>query len=51
MMPSDRNIFRVIGPLWGETTGHRWIPHTDASDAELWRFLWPALEQMAEQTN
>ena len=20
------NIFRVTGPLWGESTGHRWIP-------------------------
>ena len=30
------NIFRVTGPLCGEFTGHRWIPHTKASDAELW---------------
>ena len=22
------NIFRVTGPLWGESTGHRWIPLT-----------------------
>ena len=28
------NIFRVTGPLCGEFTGHRWIPHTKASDAE-----------------
>ena len=26
-------------PLWGESTGHRWIPLTNASDAELWCFL------------
>ena len=32
---SNGNIFRVIGSLWGETTGHRWIPLTKASDAEL----------------
>ena len=32
--------FRVTGPLWGEFTGHRWIPRTEASDAELWYFLW-----------
>ena len=34
------NMFRVTGPLCGEFTGHRWIPHTNASDAELWSFLW-----------
>ena len=28
------------GPLCGEFTGHRWIFHTKASDAELWCFLW-----------
>ena len=30
--------FRVTGPLCGEFTGPRWIPHTKASDAELWFF-------------
>ena len=34
------NIFRVTGHLCGEFTGHRWIPRTKASDAELWCFLW-----------
>ena len=43
MTSSNGNIFRVTGPLWGETTGHRWIPLTKASDAELWCFLWSAL--------
>ena len=42
------NIFRVTGPLWGESTGHRWIPPTKASDAELWCFLWCAPEQTVE---
>ena len=42
MTSSNRNIFRVTGPLCGEFTGHRWIPLTKASDAELWCFLWPA---------
>ena len=28
-------IFRVTCPLWGEFTGHRWIPLTKASEAEL----------------
>ena len=31
----DGNIFRITGPLWGEFTGHRWIPLTKAIDAEL----------------
>ena len=37
-----RNIFRVTGPLRRGFTGHRWIPLTKASDAELWCFLWSA---------
>ena len=36
---SNGHIFRVTGPLCGEFTGHRWIPHTKASDAELWCFF------------
>ena len=36
MTSSNGNIFRVNGPLWGESTGHRWFPLTKASDAELW---------------
>ena len=35
MMSSHLNIFRVTGPLRGESTSHRWIPLTKASDAEL----------------
>ena len=42
MTSSNGNIFRVTGPLWGEFTGQRWIPLTNASDAELWCFLWSA---------
>ena len=38
------NIFRVTGHLYGEFTGPRWIPHTKASDAGLWCFLWSASE-------
>ena len=41
---SDENIFRVAGHLCGEFTGHRWIPLTKASDAELWCFLWSVSE-------
>ena len=56
-------IFRVTGPLCvcvcvggggggggGGSTGHRWIPLTKTSNAELWCFLWCAPEQKAEQT-
>ena len=35
MTSSNGNIFCVTGPLCGEFTGHRWIPLTKASDAEL----------------
>ena len=34
----------------GESTRHRWIPLTKASDMELWWFLWSVPEQMVEQT-
>ena len=30
MTSSNGNSFRVTGPLWGESTGHRWIPLTKA---------------------
>ena len=36
---SNGNVFRVTGPLWGESTGHRWIPLSNASDVELWCFF------------
>ena len=39
MTSSNGNIFRVTGHLCGEFTGHRWIPRTKASDAELWWFF------------
>ena len=39
MTSSYGNIFRVTGPLCGEFTGHRWIPPTNASDAELYCFI------------
>ena len=50
MMTSNGHIFRVTGLLCGEFTGHRWIPHTKASDAELRCFLWSATEPTVEQT-
>ena len=48
MTSSNGNILRVAGPLCGEFTGHRWIPLTKASDAELWCFLWSAPKQSVE---
>ena len=42
MTSSNGNVFRVTGPLCGEFTGHRWIPLSKASDAELWCSLWSA---------
>ena len=42
MTSSNGNIFRVTGHLCGEFTRHRCIPHTKASDAELWYFLFCA---------
>ena len=39
MTSSNGNIFRVTGHLCGEFTCVRWIPHTKASDAELWYFF------------
>ena len=49
MTSSNGNIPRVTGPLWGESTGPRWIPLTKYSDAGLWCFLWSAPEQTIEQ--
>ena len=47
MTSSNGNIFRVTGPLWEESTSHRWIPLMKAGDAELWCF---PPEQMVKQT-
>ena len=44
MTSSNGNIFHVNVSLCVEFTGHRWIPLTKASDAELWCFLWSAPE-------
>ena len=50
MTSSNENISRVTSPLCGESTNHRWIPLTKASEAELWCYLWSAPDQMVEQT-
>ena len=52
-MWEPKNIYVYIcvtGPLWGESTSHRWIPLTKASDAEVLYCLWSATEQTVEQT-
>ena len=43
---SNENIFRVTGSLWGEFTGHRWIPFTKAGDVELWFFFYLRLNKL-----
>ena len=48
MTSSNGNLFRVTGHLCGKFTGHRWISHTKASDAELWCLLWSAPERTVE---
>ena len=45
MTSSNGNIFCVTGPLWGESTGDRWLPLTKASDAGFWCFRWYAPEK------
>ena len=35
MTSSNENSFHVTDHLCGEFTGHRWIPHTKASDGAL----------------
>ena len=50
MTSSNGNIFRVTGILSGESTGHRRIPLTKASDAEFWYFLWSAPDKIVKQT-
>ena len=44
-------ILSVLLALYdGESTGQRWTPFTNTSDAELWSFLWAMPEQSIEQT-
>ena len=50
MTSSNGHIFRVTGPSYGKFTGHRWIPLTKASDAELWCFLWSVPKQTINHT-
>ena len=46
MMTSSNGILaHFTGPLWGESTYHRWFSFTKSSDAVLRCFLWRAPEQ------
>ena len=49
MTSSNEKFSALLALCEGESTGHRWIPLTKASDAELWCFLWSAPEQTVEQ--
>ena len=48
MTLSNENVFRVTASLWGESNGHRWIPLTKASDAELWCAPEKTVEQIID---
>ena len=45
MKSSNWNIFRVTGPFSGKFTSHRWIPLTEASDANLLSFLFSLINK------
>ena len=50
MTSSNGTISQVTGHLCGEFTGHRWIPRTKASDAELLCFFYLRLNnQLSKQ--
>ena len=50
MTSSNGNISHVTGPLWGESTGHRWFRRQGQPRGAFIFFLWYAPEQTAEQT-
>ena len=49
MTPLNGNIFSVNGPVWGESTSHRWIP-SQRPVTRSFDFFSPVPEQTAEQT-
>ena len=42
---STGNLFRVTVPLWGESTGQRWIPLAKGQLCGIWCFLWCSYKQ------
>ena len=49
MTSSVGNIFRVTGLLWGDSTGHRWIPLTKAMQWREALIFLSAHDQTVEQ--
>ena len=49
MTSLNGTFYALVAFCVGEFTGHRWILRKKASDADLWCFLWSALEPTAEQ--
>ena len=47
---NDSDFFWFTDPLCGKFTGHRWIPLTKTSHADLWCFIWSPYEQTVKQT-
>ena len=43
------NLFRTIGPLRGESTGHQWVFLTKTNKAKVWCSLWCWLVQAVKQ--
>ena len=50
MLPSSMEAFPPYWPMLGESTGHRWITLTKASDAMFWCFIWSKPEEPVEQS-
>ena len=44
------NDYHITVPLWGESTGDRWIPFIKAGNVDLWWFLCCQPEQAFEQS-
>ena len=49
MTSSHGRAFLITGPLWGESTGHRWIPLTKDQWCGSLVFLWCQSQQAVEQ--
>ena len=47
-MAISGNILLLV--LTPSAIGHLWVALTEASEAELWYFIWSALELIVEQT-
>ena len=43
MTSSNWIIFCIVGPLWGESTGHRWILVQSIEQTEEMLVIWDAI--------